>query len=94
MRKRNREINIFSMSALDLFASGMGAFILIMLILMPYYLNKARPLQEKIKDLQTRLASVQKQLQQCQSREKSCRASLKQARAQARAAAVNRFMYL
>ena len=26
MKKRSREINIFSMSALDLFASAMGAF--------------------------------------------------------------------
>jgi len=39
MKRKNREINIFSMSALDLFASALGAFILIMLILMPYYLK-------------------------------------------------------
>lgn len=37
MRRKNRELNIFSMSALDLFASSLGAFILITLILMPYY---------------------------------------------------------
>ena len=37
MRRRDRELNIFSMSALDLFASALGAFILITLILMPYY---------------------------------------------------------
>lgn len=81
MRRRNREINIFSMSALDLFASGMGAFILIMLILMPYYLNKARPLQEKVKDLQAKLAGVEKQLEQCRRKEKACQVSLGQARA-------------
>ena len=48
MKRQNREINIFSMSALDLFASAMGAFILITLILMPYYLKKtpAEPVQE------------------------------------------------
>ena len=40
MKKRSREINIFSMSALDLFACSMGAFILITLILFPYYLKK------------------------------------------------------
>lgn len=38
-RNRNREINIFSMSALDLFASALGAFILIAVIALPYYLN-------------------------------------------------------
>ncbi len=83
MRKRNREINIFSMSALDLFASAMGAFILIMLILMPYYLNKARPLQEKIKQLQTRLAGMERQLQQCRSRLKACQTNLQRAQAEA-----------
>lgn len=41
MRRRSKELNIFSMSALDLFASAMGAFILITLILMPYYLNQS-----------------------------------------------------
>ena len=36
---RNRELNIFSMSALDLFASALGAFILISIVLMPYFLR-------------------------------------------------------
>lgn len=39
MRRRSREINIFSLSALDLFASAMGAFIIIAVILFPYYLK-------------------------------------------------------
>ena len=39
MKKSSREINIFSMSTLDLFASAMGAFILITLVLFPYVLN-------------------------------------------------------
>ena len=39
MKKPSREINIFSMSALDLFASAMGAFILITIILLPYFPN-------------------------------------------------------
>ncbi|NOQ65404.1 MAG: hypothetical protein GQ582_12910, partial [Methyloprofundus sp.] len=37
MRRKSTELNIFSMSALDLFASALGAFILIVLILLPYY---------------------------------------------------------
>ncbi len=40
MRRKDRELNIFSMSALDLFASALGAFILITLVLMPYYLKQ------------------------------------------------------
>jgi len=46
MKRRDRELNIFSMSALDLFASALGAFILITLVLMPYY-KKQTPSPEQ-----------------------------------------------
>ena len=55
MKSRNRELNIFSMSALDLFASAMGAFILIAFVLFPYFPNTgdaeeiAKLIQEKDK---------------------------------------------
>lgn len=39
MKPRNREINIFNMSALDLFASALGAFILLAVISLPYFGN-------------------------------------------------------
>ncbi len=39
MRRRNREISIFGMSALDLFASALGAFILISVVIFPYFPN-------------------------------------------------------
>ena len=48
MRKPKREINIFSMAALDLFASGLGAFILIAVIALPYYLKTDRLLMQDI----------------------------------------------
>jgi len=37
MRARRRNISVFSISALDLFAAALGAFILIVLVLFPYY---------------------------------------------------------
>ncbi|MEM9669183.1 MAG: VWA domain-containing protein [Pseudomonadota bacterium] len=37
MRSRQRNIAVFSISALDLFAAALGAFILIVLVLFPYY---------------------------------------------------------
>ncbi len=40
MKRRGQEINIFSMSALDLFASAMGVFILITLVLVPFFPNQ------------------------------------------------------
>ena len=39
MKRRNREVSIFSMSALDLFASALGAFILIAIVMFPYFPN-------------------------------------------------------
>lgn len=37
LRRRERTISIFTLSALDLFAVAMGAFVLMALVLMPYY---------------------------------------------------------
>lgn len=42
MKKRSREINVFSVSALDLFASALGAFILMSLIFMVFFTMTAR----------------------------------------------------
>ncbi len=39
MRSPNRETAVFSTSAIDLFASALGAFILLVMILFPYYRN-------------------------------------------------------
>ena len=35
MKRRNRELSVFGMSSLDLFASALGAFILISVIIFP-----------------------------------------------------------
>ena len=37
MRSNRRNVSVFSISALDLFAAALGAFILIVLVLFPYY---------------------------------------------------------
>jgi len=39
MRRQIRELNIFSLSALDLFAGALGAFMLLMLIFIPFFPN-------------------------------------------------------
>jgi hypothetical protein len=46
MKRPSRELNIFSLSALDLFASAMGAFILVAVILFPYYQQNAKIVQD------------------------------------------------
>ena len=57
MRRPRRNIEIFSMSVLDMFASALGAFIMVSVILFPYYkedlsedLEKAKVALEKTKD--------------------------------------------
>lgn len=39
MRRPNRDTTVFNTSAIDLFASALGAFILLVMILFPYYRN-------------------------------------------------------
>lgn len=54
MRKRaDREVNVFSLSAIDLFAAAMGAFALLAIILLPYYQKEIRELtpENAISDL-------------------------------------------
>ena len=60
MRRLNRETTVFNTSAIDLFASALGAFILLVMILFPYYRNAgdddAFSRTQEIQDLR-RLAS-------------------------------------
>ena len=65
MKKRSRELNIFSMSALDLFASALGAFIFITIVLLPFFPNLSLSGQEKaeLEQAQTELAQAQAELE-------------------------------
>ena len=76
MKKSNREINIFSMSTLDLFASAMGAFILITLVLFPYVLNtgdsEEREAQAKAQ-LEKQLAEIKAQFEEREAQAKAQR---------------------
>ena len=73
MKKRNRELSIFSMSALDLFASALGAFILITIVLLPFFPNLNMSGQAQAK---AELAQAKAKLEQAQ-------AELEQAKAEA-----------
>ncbi len=46
LKRRDRTLNIFSLSALDLFASAMGTFVLIAIILFPYYQKNSKILAQ------------------------------------------------
>ncbi len=50
MTRRNRDIEIFSLSALDLFASAMGVFVLLSVMMLPFYF-KGRDFETEIGEL-------------------------------------------
>ena len=80
MKKRSREINIFSMSALDLFASAMGAFILITIVLFPFFPNMGDS-SERIAEEKARLEQERAKLRQERTGLEQERAKLKQEKA-------------
>lgn len=58
MKPRSREVNIFSMSALDLFASALGAFILITVVLFPFFPNTGDS-QERVDEVKAELQAAE-----------------------------------
>ncbi len=66
MKRRNKEINIFSMSALDLFASALGAFILIAIVLFPYFPNIGDS-PERVGQMKKELAAAKAQRDQAEA---------------------------
>ena len=69
MKKRSRELSIFSMSALDLFASALGAFILITIVLLPFFPNLNMSGQEKaeLEQAEAELAQAKAELAQAEA---------------------------
>jgi hypothetical protein len=63
MKLRSREINIFSMSALDLFASAMGAFMFLAIIALPFFPNTGDS-PERVAKVKKELEVVKSQLEQ------------------------------
>ena len=71
MRARRRTISVFSISAIDLFAAALGAFILIVLVLFPYYrLGGTDVSMEELEDLvqKRRMAASSQQTEMSQIR--------------------------
>ena len=83
MKKRSREISIFSMSALDLFASALGAFILITVVLLPFFpnLNMSAQAQAELAQAQAELAQAQAELAQAQAELAQAQAELEREKA-------------
>ena len=84
MKFRSREINVFNMSALDLFASALGAFILISIVLMPYFLRvepeEVARLRQALAEAQAAEAETRQRLDQVQGTLERTRNTLEQCR--------------
>ncbi len=85
MKKRSRELSIFSMSALDLFASALGAFILITIVLLPFFPNLNMSAREKaeLEQAKVELAHAEAELEREQARLEREKIKLERARARA-----------
>ncbi len=62
MKPRNREINIFNLSMLDVISGAMAAFLIIMVILMPYYKKEHIDYQTIIDELRAAVAALEERL--------------------------------
>ncbi|MCB2264251.1 MAG: hypothetical protein LGR52_15125 [Candidatus Thiosymbion ectosymbiont of Robbea hypermnestra] len=67
MKPRNREINIFNLSMLDVISGAMAAFLIIMVVLIPYYRKESIDYQAIIASLQREVAEAQQQTQAAQA---------------------------
>ena len=81
MRLRSRELNVFSMSALDLFASGMGAFILVTVMALPFFPNTGDS-GEDVEVVQAALEDARRQRDEAQRALSDARRQLAEARRQ------------
>jgi len=66
VRSRRRSLEVYSLSAIDLFASAMGAFIIISIIMMPDYQKEVRS-QDDLEYLEELAAKTQAMLQETEA---------------------------
>ena len=83
MRSRNRGFEVFSLSAIDLFASAMGAFIVITIILMPDYQKEVRS-QGDLQFLEELAGKTQAELDESETGMTAILKALRAAQARAR----------
>lgn len=85
MKKRSRELSIFSMSALDLFASALAAFILITIVLLPLFpnLNMLGQTTAELEQAKAKLEQTTAELEQAKVKLKQEKAQSEQAKAKA-----------
>jgi hypothetical protein len=88
MKARNREINIFNMSLLDILSGALGTFCFMMLVLLPYYKPNPQDSGEKgvpPATYEQALAEIERLkglLQTCRGDQQSCKTDLQHSNSQ------------
>lgn len=86
MRRRNRDINIFNLSMLDVISGAMGAFLIIMVILLPYYKKESIDYQKELKQSRAAEDTARQAAQTAQAAQRAVEESLSAAEKSMRAA--------
>lgn len=71
MQRRNREINIFNLSMLDVISGAMGAFLIVMVILLPYYKKESIDYQQEITHARAAEAAAQRTVQEAKAAQRA-----------------------
>ncbi|MFZ4625321.1 MAG: YfaP family protein [Rhodoferax sp.] len=86
MKRRNRDINIFNLSMLDVISGAMGAFLIIMVILLPYYKKESIDYQKELKQARAAEYTAHQAAQTAQAAQRAAQAEADQSRQRADAA--------
>lgn len=77
MRRRNRDINIFNLSMLDVICGAMGAFLIIMIILLPYYKKESIDYQKELNQARSAEDAARQAAQTAQAAQRAAEESLR-----------------
>jgi hypothetical protein len=86
MRRPDRSINIFSISMLDVISGALGAFLIVMVILMPYYNRESIDYQREIQELQEQKAAAEQEAEAAEQRASAAEQAASEAEQRAEAA--------
>ena len=79
MKPRNREINIFNLSMLDVISGAMGAFLIVMVILLPYYKKETIDYERELRESRSSEEAALKAAQAAEAAQHSAEASARKA---------------
>ncbi len=86
MKRRNRDINIFNLSMLDVISGAMGAFLIIMVILLPYYKKESIDYQKELEQARAAEDTARQAAQSAQAARRAAEESLRSTEKSMRAA--------